>query len=252
MKTQVAVCRVRGLRELREAEWPDAENRGASSLVLLPLLDTREEAGFGLYDEEVSKALGESQAGDWEHRPGASCPAGTPTRKPLQSREALQQSAGLVIQSPGPTRGRRVGSLLALRHMPCKKGQRRYAAPQPRLRLVLAGALGFMQKPSSQCFQLCRPRGLCHRNPRLLLRERHSHRHHEHGCAPVKPLMAGEASRWVSFRLGENYFKWNSCRGHMSRLARAGLPIGNPGLDEGGQSTLCLSSRGKMNALWLR
>lgn len=33
-------------------------------LVLLPILDTREEAGFGLYDEEVSKALGESRAGD--------------------------------------------------------------------------------------------------------------------------------------------------------------------------------------------
>lgn len=113
-------------------------------------------------------------------------------------------------------------------------------------------ALGFMQKPSSQCFQLCRPRGLRHHNPCLLLRERCSHRHHERGCAPVKPLMAGEASRWVSFRLGENYFKWNSCRGHMSRLARAGLPVGNPGLDEGGQSTPCLSSRGKMNALWLR
>lgn len=158
----------------------------------------------------------------------------------------------MAIQSPGPTRGRCVGSLLALRHTPWKKGQRRCTAPRPRLRLVLAGTLGFMQKPSRQCFQLCRPRGLRHHNPCLLLRERRSHRHHERGCAPVKPLMAWEASQWVSFRLGENYFKWNSCRGHMSRLARAGLPVGNPGLDEGGQSTPCLSSRGKMNALWLR
>lgn len=148
MKTQVAVCRVRGLQELREAEWPDAENRGASSLVLLPILDTREEAGFGLYDEEVSKALGESQAGDWEHRPGASCLAGTLTPKPLQSREALQQSAGLAIQSPGPTRGRRVGSLLALHHTPWKKGQRRCTAPRPRLRLVLAAHLALCRSPA--------------------------------------------------------------------------------------------------------
>lgn len=42
----------------------DSEKSGASLLVLLPILDTRKEAGFGLFCEEVSKALGESQAAD--------------------------------------------------------------------------------------------------------------------------------------------------------------------------------------------
>ena len=65
-----------------------------------------------------------------------------------------------------------------------------------------AGALPLMQKSSSKYFQLRRPRGLCHHNSCLPLRERHSHRHREGGCVSENHLRPGEVELLTIFTLG--------------------------------------------------